>query len=190
MAIFRSMLEKYAAPAEKEEHLAELQEKKLAHLMNRVTGTAIEVELVKSTYEAMLREEEKKLEQMVKSFSNEKVLSLEEKLFASEQELKESEQQVSTLKMKLAYFQKKSERASEREYQIQSTLAETFSEEIVKEKTKEFEEEKRYSQQQIRCLSEKNEELNRENYLLAQKLTAAYQENKLLERVPALEMRA
>ena len=104
--------------------------------MNRVTGTAIEVELIKSTYEKTLKEEEQKLEQMVKCFSSEKLLSLEEKLFVSEQELKESEQQVSTLKMKLAYFQEKSERASEREYQIQSSLAETFSEEIVKEKTK------------------------------------------------------
>ena len=44
-------------------------------------------------------------------------------------------------------------------------------------------------QQQLRSLNEKNEELDRENYLLAQKLTAVYQENKLLERVPDLEMK-
>ena len=38
-------------------------------------------------------------------------------------------------------------------------------------------------------MNEKNKELDRENYLLAQKLTAVYQENKLLERVPDLEMK-
>ena len=44
-------------------------------------------------------------------------------------------------------------------------------------------------QQQLRSMNEKNKELDRENYLLAQKLTAVYQENKLLERVPDLEMK-
>lgn len=46
--------------------------------------------------------------------------------------------EISDLKLKVSYYQTKCEKNSEREYNIQTTLAEAFSETLVKEKTKKF----------------------------------------------------
>ena len=83
-----------------------------------------------------LKQIQEKEEFLIKA--NPRVIELEQRLKAAYELEAHLHKEVSEQNLKIAFLETKCSKFNEREYNVQSTLAEAFAENIVKEKTKDF----------------------------------------------------